>query len=102
MGAEGGERVIGEKFFVADAAGDHLVDDAPVGQAAYIAVVDEHIGLELAAADGALVDILIGVVAVDCKKVNSAFVTKLNCLLQQSTLAATPQNQSMTIVLKLL
>ena len=98
----GGEGDFVEELFVGDATGDHLVDDAPVGQAADIAVVDEHIGLKFAAADGALIDILVGIVAIDGEKVHSALVTILNCILQQTTLAATPQNQAMTIVLKLL
>ena len=35
---------------------DYLVDGAPVGEAAYGAVVDEEVGVELAGADAGFVD----------------------------------------------
>ena len=44
---------------------DDFVDGAPVGKAAYGAVVDEEVGVELAGVDGRCVDFLAGIVGVD-------------------------------------
>lgn len=45
MGRQG---IFGEKFLESQAFMHHAVDDAPIGQATQIAVINEQVGLEFA------------------------------------------------------
>ena len=81
-------------------AGDHPVDGAPVGQAAEVAVVDEHIGLQLAREVRVVVGGLLGVVAVGSVELHAALTAPLEGILQKLALAAGPQHQTVVVLLQ--
>ena len=79
------------------ATGDHPIDGAPIGQATYVAVVDKQIGLQLACEVGIVVEGFLRVVAVDSIKLHAAFTTPLESRIQELTLTASPEDQTMTV-----
>ena len=85
---------------VAHSAVDKFVNHPPIRQAAHIAVVDEEVGLQLAAADGRAVLLLVGEVAVDGKKLHASFGAETNGIVQQFALTDRPQNQAVTLLLQ--
>ena len=101
LGFGGGEAErVAEVVGVALAVLDQFVDHAPVREAAHLAVVDEEIGLQLAAADGRAVLVLVGVVAVYGEKLHAALTAKLHRLLQKFTLAHGPEYQAVSVALE--
>ena len=80
------------------AMGDHAVDGAPVGESAYIAVVDEEVGLQLAGEVGIVVGGLLGVVAIGGIELDAALTTPLEGLVKKLALATGPEDQAMAIL----
>ena len=80
------------------AMGDHAVDGAPVGESAYIAVVDEEVGLQLAGEVGIVVGGLLGVVAIGGVELDAALTTPLEGLVKKLALATGPEDQAMAIL----
>ena len=72
---------------------DNLIDGAPVGEAAYGAVVDEEVGVELAGVDGRCVDFLAGVVGVDGEEFEAAFCAEVNGFLQEFAFTGGPKDE---------
>lgn len=72
---------------------DNFVDGAPVGEAAYGAVVDEEVGVELAGTDAVLVDFLAGVVAVDGEEFEAALFAEVYGFLEESAFTGSPQDE---------
>lgn len=85
---------------VAHSAVDKLVNHPPIGQAAHVTVVDEEVGLQLAAADGRAVLLLVWEVAIDGKKLHTSLGAETNGIVQQFALADRPQNQPVTLLLQ--
>ena len=81
-------------------AGDHPVDGAPVGQATEVAVVDEHVGLQLAREVGVVVGGLLRVVAVGSVELHAALTAPLEGILQEFALTAGPQHQTVVVLLQ--
>ena len=81
-------------------AGDHPVDGAPVGQATEVAVVDEHIGLQLAREMRVVVGGLLGVVAVGGVELHATLTAPLEGILQELALTAGPQHQTVVVLLQ--
>ena len=79
---------------------DYLVDGAPVGEAAYGAVVDEEVGVELAGADAGFVDFFSRVVAVDGEEFKAAFFAEVNGFLQELAFAGGPEDEPVAFFLK--
>ena len=77
---------------------DHAIDGAPIGQATQIAVVDEHIDLQLTRKVLIALFGLLRIIAVDSIKLQPTFTTPLNSLVQQFALAHRPKNESVTIL----
>ena len=101
LGFGGGEvERVAEVVGVALAVFDQLVDHTPVREAAHLAVVDEEVGLELAAADGCAILVLVGEVAVHGEKLHAALTAKLHRLLQKLTLAHGPKYQAVAVALE--
>ena len=84
----------GAEVFVVLAPGpavaDHFADGAPVREAAYGAVVDEEVSVELAGADAGLVDFLAGIVAVDGEEFKAALCAEVDGFLQELAFASGP------------
>ena len=80
------------------AMGDHAVDGAPVGESAYIAVVDEEVGLQLAGEVGIVVSGLLGVVAVGSVEFYTALTTPVNGGLQELALTTGPEDEAMAVL----
>ena len=89
-------------LLVAPAVVDHFVDDAPVVQAAYVAVVDVEVGVELAAVAAACVVFVCGGVAVYCVELEAALAALVYCFLQQVAFAHAPQDEFVVLGLQLL
>lgn len=85
---------------VAHSAVDKFVNHPPIRQAAHIAVVDEEVGLQLAAADGRAVLLLVGEVAINGKKLHASIGAETNGVVQQFALTDRPQNQAVTLLLQ--
>lgn len=101
LGLGGGEvERLAEIVGVALAVLDQLVDYAPVREAAHLAIVDEEVRLELAAADGRAVHLLVGVVAVHGEKLHASLTAKLDRLVQKFSLAHRPKNQAVSVALE--
>ena len=81
-------------------AGDHPVDGAPVGQTTEVAVIDEHIGLQLAREVRIVVGGLLGVVAVGGIELHTALTAPLEGILQELALTAGPQHQTVVVLLQ--
>ena len=80
------------------AAADHLVDLAPVGDAADVAVVDPHIDLELAG-EVVVVDgtVFLGIVTVDSIELDTSFATPLDGFVEEGALADAPQDEAVMV-----
>lgn len=101
FGSGGGEvKRPAEVVGIARARRNQLVNHAPVGEAAHLAVVDEEVGLEFAAADGRAVHLLVGVVAVHGEKFHAALTAELNRLVEQMPLAYGPEYQAVSVALQ--
>ena len=79
---------------------DDFVDGSPVGKAAYGAVVDEEVGVELAGTDAGFVDFFAGVVAVDGEEFNSAFAAEVYGFLEELAFAGSPEDEPVSVFLK--
>lgn len=79
---------------------NHFVDDAPVVQAAYVAVVDVEVGVQFAAVAVGRVLLALGKVAVHCIELESASAAKVYSLLQQVAFANAPQYESVALGLQ--
>ena len=86
----------------APAVMNHLVDGAPVREAADGAVIDEEVGVELPGADVVLVDFLAGVVAVDGEEFQAAFFTEVYGFLQEPAFTGGPEDERVSFRLYLL
>ena len=91
---------LAEVVSVAGARRNQLINHAPVREAAYLAIVDEEVRFELAAADGRAVHLLVGVVAVHGEKLHAPLAAKLNRLIEQMPLAYRPENQAVSVALE--
>lgn len=101
LGFGGGEvERLAEVVGVALAVLDQLVDYAPVREAAHLTIVDKEVRLELAAADGRAVHLLVGVVAVHGEKLHASLTAKLDRFVQQFSLAHRPKNQAVSVALE--
>lgn len=73
---------------------DHLVDGAPFGETADVAVVDEEVGVELACTDCCIIHLFAGIVAVDGKEFESPPGAKVNGFLQKLAFAGGPEDEA--------
>ena len=79
---------------------DYLVDGTPVWEAAYGAVVDEEVGVELAGTDAGFIDFFAGVVAVDGEEFESTFFAEVDGFLQELAFAGGPEDEPVSFFLK--
>ena len=77
--------------------GHHTVDGTPVGQAAYIAIVDKEVGLELTGEMGIVVGGLLGIVAIGSIELHTTLTTPLDGVIKQLSLTTGPENDTMTV-----
>ena len=87
---------------VAATAMNQLVDVAPIGQIAHIAVVDKEVGLELATGGHARLGFLLGEVGIDGIELQAALAAKRYGLVEQFAFANGPKDQTMVILLQAL
>lgn len=80
----------------------HLIDGAPVGEGAHVAVVDIHVSAHLPAWGGEGGGLLVGVVGIDGIELEAAPATIVDSLLQQATLTDSPQDEQMVLGLQFL
>lgn len=80
----------------------HLVDGAPVGEGAHVAVVDIHVGAYLSARSGKSGGLFVGVVGIDGIELQAASATVVDSILQQVALTDGPQDEQMVLGLQLL
>lgn len=80
----------------------HLIDGAPVGEGAHVAVVDIHVGAHLPARGGEGGGLLVGGVGIDGIELQAASATIVDSLLQQVALTDGPQDEQMVLGLQLL
>ena len=73
---------------------DNLVDGAPVGEAAYGAVVDEEVGVELAGTDAGCINFLAGVIGIDGEEFEPPLGTEVNRLLQEVAFTGGPEDEA--------
>lgn len=73
---------------------DDFVDGAPVGEAAYGAVVDEEVGVELAGMDGRCIDFFAGVVGVDGEEFEASLGTEIYGFLQEFAFTGGPEDET--------
>ena len=78
-------------------AGNHAIDGTPVGKSAEVAVVDEHIDLDLAAEVLVGLGRFLGIVAVNGIKLHSPFTAPVDSLVQQFTFTHRPQDETMMV-----
>lgn len=80
----------------------HLIDGAPVGEGAHVAVVDIHVSAHLPAWGGEGGGLLVGIVGIDGIELQAAPATIVDSLLQQVALTDGPQDEQMVLGLQLL
>lgn len=80
----------------------HLIDGAPVGEGAHVAVVDIHVSAHLPAWGGEGGGLLVGVVGIDGIELEAAPAAVVDGLLQQVALTDGPQDEQMALGLQLL
>ena len=80
----------------------HLIDGAPVGEGAHVAVVDIHVGAHFPAWGGEGGGLLVGVVGIDGIELEAAPATIVDSLLQQVALTDGPQDEQMVLGLQFL
>ena len=73
---------------------DDFVDGAPVGEAAYGAVVDEEFGVELAGTDAGCINFLAGVVGVDGKEFEPTLGAEVDRFLQEVAFTGGPEDEA--------
>lgn len=73
---------------------NNLVDGAPVGKAAYGAVVDEEVGVELAGVDGRWVDFFAGIVGVDGEEFEPTLGAEVDRFLQEVAFTGGPEDEA--------
>lgn len=78
----------------------HLIDGAPIGKTAQVAIIDKHIDLKLARKVGIVIGSLLRVVAIDGIELQSTLAAPLYSLIEKLSLAYRPQNDAMTILAK--
>ena len=78
----------------------HPIDGAPVGQPTQVAVVDEHIDLELTREMGVVIGGLLGIVAVYRVKLQTSLATILYGFVEELSLADRPEYQAVAILTK--
>ena len=76
---------------------DDFVDGAPVGKAAYGAVVDEEVGVELAGVDGRCVDFLAGIVGVDGEEFEPPLGAEVDRFLQEIAFTGGPEDEAVAL-----
>ena len=76
---------------------DHFVDGAPVGEAAYVTVVDKEIDLELTGEMLVVAGFLLGIVAVDGPELHASLPAPLHRLIEQLALTDTPEDELVVI-----
>ena len=77
--------------------GDHLINGAPVGEAAEVAIVDEDVGFELAGEVLVVAGIFFGVVAVDGPELDAAVAAPLDGFVQEVALADAPEDELVVV-----
>lgn len=75
----------------------HLIDGAPVGEGAHVAVVDIHVSAHFPAWGGEGGGLLVGVVGIDGIEFEAASTAVVDSLLQQTTLTDGPQDEQMVL-----
>ena len=100
----GGEGVAGgaEVFVVSPAVHDHVVDHAPVGKAAEVAVVDIEVGLDLAGGPERVILHVVRLVRIDGMELETSRTAEVYRFLEQPPFACCPENQYVMLRLKLL
>lgn len=78
--------------------GYNLIDLAPVGKSTHHCVVDEDVGLYLAAKVSVLGHVLFGIVLVDRPELNASLTTPLNGIVEQFAFANGPEDQLVTVL----
>ena len=73
---------------------NNLVDGTPVGKAAYGAVVDEEVGVELAGVDGRCVDFFAGIVGVDGEEFEPTLGAEVDRFLQEIAFTGGPEDEA--------
>ena len=100
LGTDGAVAHLVEVLFVGPPVVHHLVDGAPVGQAAEVAVVDEEVGVELAAVGCRFARVLAGVVAVDGVEFEAALAAVFDGFVEEVALAHAPQDEQVAFGLQ--
>ena len=72
---------------------DDFADGTPVRKAAYRAVVDEEVGVELAGTDAGGIYFLARVVAVYSEELDAALLAEVDGILQELAFAGCPENE---------
>ena len=93
-----GLQVLNHYLLVGLVVVNHLVDGAPVGQAANVAVVDPHVHLQFAAEVYVLCYVFLGEVAVDCIEFHSALAAPFYGIVQELAFAHAPKNEFVVLV----
>lgn len=73
---------------------DDFIDGTPFGEAAYGAVVDEEVGVELAGMDGRCVDFFAGVVGVDGEEFEASLGAEVYGFLQELAFTGGPEDET--------
>ena len=89
-----------EILFVGPSVVHHLVDGAPVGQAAGIAVVDKEVCIDFAAVGRRVARGLAGVVAVDGIEFEAALAAVLDGFVEEFTFAHAPEDEQVAFGLQ--
>ena len=85
-----------EQGFVGEAVVNHLVDGAPVGKAAEVAVVDKDVGLDLAGEVAVTLGFFFGIITVYGVKLQAALTTKGYGFVEKLALTHAPQDDAVT------
>ena len=93
--------IVEQVFLVGNFLRDEVVDDAPVGQAAYVAVVNKQVGLYLVRMVVARQFVVL-VVAVNGKEAHTALLTPFHGLVQSRTFSHGPEDEVVSIFNELL
>ena len=72
------------------ATSNHLIDGAPVGQAAKVAIIDEDVGLDLPRKGWIIVCCLFRVVTIDSIELEVAFAAPIDGIVQELAFATSP------------
>ena len=72
------------------ATSNHLIDGAPVGQSAKVAVVNEDVGLDLPRKGRIIVSSLFRIVTIDSIELEVAFAAPIDGIVQELAFATSP------------